>query len=50
MDSGLEYQKNVVKPADDGVLPKKVSFDDLSVSGRILNAYNALLMADKMSK
>jgi len=50
MDSGLEYPNNVVKPANDGILPENISFDDLSVSGRILNAYNALLMADKMSK
>ena len=27
----------------------KVNFDDLSVSGRVLNAYNALLMAEKLT-
>ncbi len=50
MDSGLAFHKEVIKPAKEGSLPEKVSFKELSVSGRILNAYNALLMADKMSK
>ena len=27
---------------------EKVPFTELSVSGRVVNAYNALLMADKM--
>ncbi len=49
MDSGLEYPNNVIKPAQDGVLPENISFNDLSVSGRILNAYNALLMADSIT-
>ena len=50
MDSGIEFHKEVVKPAKRGSQPSKVNFDDLSISGRILNAYNALLMAEKMSK
>ncbi len=50
MDSGIEYHKEVTKPAKRGSKPELVNFDDLSVSGRILNAYNALVMADKMSK
>ncbi|WP_051189744.1 S8 family peptidase [Daejeonella oryzae] len=29
---------------------KKVSFDEISVSGGIVNAYNAILLAEKMSK
>ena len=49
MDSGLEYPNNVMKPAQDGVLPENINFNDLSVSGRILNAYNALLMADSIT-
>jgi len=47
MDSGIEFHKEVIKP---GSKTDKINFDDLSVSGRILNAYNALLMAEKMSK
>ncbi len=47
MDSGIEYKKDIIKP---GTKDEKVSFDSLSVSGRILNAYNALVLADKMSK
>ncbi len=47
MNSGIEYHKEVIKP---GSKDEKISFDSLSVSGRVLNAYNALLMADKMSK
>ena len=50
MDSGIEYHKEVNIPAKRGSEPVKVNFDDLSISGRILNAYNALVMADKMSK
>jgi len=46
MDSGIEFHKEVIKP---GSKTDKINFDDLSVSGRILNAYNALLMAEKMS-
>jgi subtilisin family serine protease len=47
MNSGIEFNKQVVKP---GTQSELVNFDDLSVNGRILNAYNALLMADNMSK
>ena len=47
MDSGIEFHKEVIKP---GSKTDKINFDDLSVSGRILNAYNALLMAEKISK
>jgi len=50
MDSGIEYKKQVIKPGSNHENSEKVSFDTLSVSGRILNAYNALVMADKMSK
>lgn len=47
MDSGVAITTNVIvggKPAD------VRSFTTLSQSGKIVNAYNALLMAEKMSK
>ena len=47
MDSGIAITTDVIvggKPADTR------SFTTLSKSGKIVNAYNALLMADKMSK
>jgi len=47
MDSGIEFNNEVIKPGDE---TKKVNFSDLSVSGKIVNAYNALMMAEKMSK
>lgn len=49
MNSGIEFHKEVTKPGSKSSDQKKINFDQLSVSGRILNAYNALLMADKMS-
>jgi subtilisin family serine protease len=51
MNSGTLITIDVIKPGSqsrenpDG---EKVPFTDLSVSGRVVNAYNALLMADKM--
>jgi hypothetical protein len=33
-----------------GDASNKIPFADLSVSGKIINAYNALLMAEKLSK
>ena len=47
MNSGIEFHREVIKP---GSKTDKVNFDDLSVSGRALNAYNALLMAEQFSK
>jgi len=47
MNSGIEFHREVIKP---GSKTDKVNFDDLSVSGRVLNAYNALLMAEQFSK
>ncbi len=47
MDSGIEFNNEVIKPGDE---TEKVNFSDLSVSGKIANAYNALVMAEKMSK
>lgn len=43
MNSGLKIDFDVIKP---GTQDQKVPFSDLSVSGRIVNAYNALQMAD----
>jgi len=49
--SGIEYNKEVIIPGSksretpNGALK---NFNDLSVNGRVLNAYNALFMADKM--
>jgi len=45
MNSGTKVDLEVIIPGGDG---KKVPFGELSVSGRILNAYNALKMADGM--
>jgi len=45
MNSGIKVEKEVLLPGGKG---KKVLFADLSVSGRIVNAYNALRMADQM--
>ncbi|MDP2088492.1 MAG: S8 family peptidase [Flavobacteriaceae bacterium] len=47
MDSGVDVPFNVILP---GTRSEKVPFTNLSVSGRILNAYNALLMAQQKSK
>ena len=43
MNSGLKIDFEVIKP---GTQDEKVPFSELSVSGRIVNAYNALQMAD----
>ena len=45
MNSGTKVGFDVLLPKGEG---KKVPFSDLSVSGRVLNAYNALKMADQM--
>ncbi len=45
MNSGIKIDFDVLLPKGDG---KKVPFSDLSVSGRVLNAFNALKMADQM--
>ena len=48
MDSGITYHKEVKVPADRGSKAVMKDFDSLSVSGRILNAYNALVLADQI--
>ena len=45
MNSGIKVDKQVKLPGSED---KLVPFSDLSVSGRVLNAYNALKMADAM--
>ncbi len=45
MNSGNKVDFQVLLPGGDG---KKVLFSDLSASGRFLNAYEAIKMADKM--
>ncbi|MEM9823387.1 MAG: S8 family peptidase [Bacteroidota bacterium] len=45
MNSGTKVDMEVIKP---GTKSDKIAFSELSVSGRILNAHNALMMADKM--
>lgn len=46
-ESGVTINKNV---AVGGNLADKRPFAELSVTGKIVNAYNALLMADRMAK
>ena len=46
MDSGIEVPFNVTLPGSS----EKVPFSSLSVSGKVLNAYNALIMAKQLSK
>lgn len=52
LESGVSYDMMVLKPYPRGEKrdPKKVSFNSLSKSGKIVNAYNALLMAEEISK
>ncbi|RCS25993.1 peptidase S8 [Polaribacter sp. WD7] len=47
MNSGIKINFDVIKP---GTKDEKISFSELSVSGRVVNAYNALKMADRMVK
>ncbi|MBS9774470.1 MAG: S8 family peptidase [Tenacibaculum sp.] len=44
MNSGTLIPFKVIKPGSEDLVP----FSDLSVSGRVVNAYNALRMADEM--
>lgn len=47
MDSGIPFNGKVIKP---GTKDEMVDFNTMSVSGGILNAYNALRLAEKMAK
>lgn len=46
MDSGVSIEKEVNVPGEQAT---KLPFKDLSKSGKIINAYNALLMAEQIS-
>lgn len=50
MNSGTKIDFDVLKPGTGGrgAKPLMVPFADLSVSGRVVNAYNAVRMADRM--
>ena len=45
MNSGIKINFDVIKP---GTKAERVPFSDLSVSGRVVNAFNALKMADRI--
>ena len=47
LDSGTVYDLDVILP---GSKDKKVKFSELSKSGKVLNVYNAMQMADMVSK
>ncbi|UZO81710.1 hypothetical protein NBT05_04385 [Aquimarina sp. ERC-38] len=49
IDSGTSYDIKVEITQKDGS-KKLVLFSSLSKSGKIINAYNALLMAEQLSK
>ncbi len=49
MESGVSYDIDVEIEQEDGT-KKLVPFSELSKSGKIVNAYNALLMAEQVSK
>jgi len=51
MNSGTEINMEVVLPGSkskENPNGKKVKFSELSISGKVANAYNALVLADKM--
>jgi cell wall-associated protease len=51
MNSGMKINFEVIKPGSqsrENPNGEKVSFSDLSISGRVVNAYNALIMADRI--
>lgn len=47
MDSGTSYDLQVIVPGTDG---KKLPFSQLSKSGKVLNTFNAMELAKKVSK
>lgn len=47
LDSGTAYDLEVIVP---GTEDKKVPFSELSKSGKVLNVYNAMKLAEKVSK
>jgi cell wall-associated protease len=50
MESGVSYDIMVNLPVPYGQETRKVPFSSLSKSGKVVNAYNALLMAEEVSK
>ena len=48
MDSGLEFKVEVDNP-DREKKEKTIPINKLSKSGKVINAYNALIMADSIS-
>ncbi len=48
MNSATKIDMEVLKPVSRGSDPKMVNFSSLSVTGGVVNAYNALVLADKM--
>ena len=48
MDSGITMHQVVKMPAERGAKADRRDFDSLSVSGRIVNAYNAVILADQI--
>ena len=46
LESGTSFDLEVLVPGGKG---KKVKFSELSKSGKLLNVYNAMQMAEKMS-
>ena len=49
MDAGLEYTLEVNTPTEEDK-NKTTPFNQLSKSGKVLNAYNAFIMADSISR
>ncbi|MGR7813989.1 hypothetical protein [Lacinutrix undariae] len=49
MDSGIEYTFPVKTPTKEDKT-KTTPFNEISKSGKIVNVYNALIMADEISK
>jgi subtilisin family serine protease len=49
MDAGLEYTLEVNTPKEEDK-NKTTPFNQLSKSGKVLNAYNAFIMADSISR
>ena len=47
IESGTTYNVEVIVP---GTKDKQILFTELSKSGKVLNAYNAMKLAEKMSK
>jgi len=45
MNSGTELDMEVLLP---GEKEEKIEFSKLSITGKVANAYNALVLADKM--